>query len=135
MGITIKGFAVKILQRTTRICFPRVVLGLETFLCRRSDIRLLRNPYWNWNRIYYIQLGLFVTIKHCLLLNFVLSSVEIIILTRLKTMQLQWDKAESFTFVQILNACVGFPQASPLCIYSFNSLTTIIKYIKRKLFS
>ena len=80
-------------------------------------------------------MGLFVPIKHCLMLNFVLSFVQIIILTRLKMMQPQWDKAESFTFVQILNACVGFPQTFPLCIYCFNNLTTIFKYIKRKLFS
>ena len=32
LGITIKGFAVKILQRTKRICFPRAVPDLKNYL-------------------------------------------------------------------------------------------------------
>ena len=57
------------------------------------------------------------------MLNFVLFFVQFcaIILTRLTMMQLECDKAESFTFVQILNACVAFPQTLLLCIHCFNN--------------
>ena len=104
LGITIKGFAVKILQRTTRICFPRAVPGLKNYLSQMSDCKSLL-PLLQLDTSNEI---IFLDVHACVQFYF-------IILSKKGENDAAGAKARSFTFVQISNfAGVRFLKLSTL---------------------